>query len=92
VVVAIYSEFGRRVRANASDGTDHGTASDIFLLGAPVNGGQYGEPPNLTDLDDGDLKFTTDFRDVYASLLAGVLDTDPGKVLGGWKGSIPKLL
>ncbi|GIJ53704.1 DUF1501 domain-containing protein [Virgisporangium aurantiacum] len=92
VVVAIYSEFGRRVRANASDGTDHGTASDVFLLGAPVNGGQYGEPPNLTDLDDGDLKFTTDFRDVYASLLAGVLDTDPGKVLDGWKGTVPRLL
>jgi uncharacterized protein (DUF1501 family) len=92
VVVAIYSEFGRRVRANASDGTDHGTASDVFLLGAPVNGGQYGEPPNLTDLDDGDLKFTTDFRDVYASLLAGVLDTDPAKVLDGWKGAVPRLL
>lgn len=92
VVVAIYSEFGRRVRANASDGTDHGTASDVFLLGAPVNGGQYGELPNLTDLDDGDLKFTTDFRDVYATLLAGVLDTDPGRVLDGWKGTIPKLL
>jgi uncharacterized protein (DUF1501 family) len=92
VVVAIYSEFGRRVRANASDGTDHGTASDVFLLGTPVRGGQYGEPPNLTDLDDGDLKFTTDFRDVYASILAGVLYTDPGKVLGGWKGAVPKLL
>jgi uncharacterized protein (DUF1501 family) len=92
VVVAIYSEFGRRVRANASDGTDHGTASDVFLLGAPVTGGQYGEPPNLTDLDDGDLKFTTDFRDVYASLLAGVLDTEPGKVLDGWKTSMPGLL
>ncbi|GIJ74393.1 DUF1501 domain-containing protein [Virgisporangium ochraceum] len=92
VVVAIYSEFGRRVRANASDGTDHGTASDVFLLGQPVRGGQYGERPDLADLDDGDLKFTTDFRDVYATLLAGVLDTDPGRVLNGWKGSIPKLL
>lgn len=92
VVVAIYSEFGRRVRANASDGTDHGTASDVFLLGAPVRGGQYGERPDLADLDDGDLKFTTDFRDVYASLLAGVLDTDPGRVLNGWKGSVPRLL
>jgi uncharacterized protein (DUF1501 family) len=92
VVVAVYSEFGRRVRANASDGTDHGTASDVFLLGHPVRGGQYGERPDLTDLDDGDLKFTTDFRDVYASLLAGVLDTDPGRVLNGWKGSIPRLL
>ncbi len=92
VVVAIYSEFGRRVRANASDGTDHGTASDVFLLGQPVRGGQYGERPDLTDLDDGDLKFTTDFRDVYATLLSGVLDTDPARVLNGWKGSIPKLL
>jgi uncharacterized protein (DUF1501 family) len=92
VVVAIYSEFGRRVRANASDGTDHGTASDVFLLGAPVRGGRYGEPPNLTDLDDGDLKFTTDFRDVYGSLLAGVLDTEPAKVLSGWQGTVPRLL
>jgi len=92
VVVAIYSEFGRRVRANASDGTDHGTASDMFLLGAPVRGGQYGEPPNLTDLDDGDLKFTTDFRDVYGTLLAGVLDTEPARVLSGWTGTMPKLL
>ena len=92
VVVAIYSEFGRRVRANASDGTDHGTASDMFLLGAPVRGGQYGQPPNLTDLDDGDLKFTTDFRDVYGTLLAGVLDTEPARVLSGWTGTMPTLL
>jgi uncharacterized protein (DUF1501 family) len=92
VVVAIYSEFGRRVRANASDGTDHGTASDLFLLGEPVRGGQYGQPPNLKDLDDGDLKFTTDFRDIYATLLDGVLGTEPAKVLEGWKGSLPKLL
>jgi uncharacterized protein (DUF1501 family) len=92
VVVAIYSEFGRRVRANASDGTDHGTASDMFLLGVPVHGGQYGEPPNLTDLDDGDLKYTTDFRDVYGTLLAGVLETEPAKVLSGWTGTMPQLL
>ena len=92
VVVAIYSEFGRRVRANASDGTDHGTASDMFLLGSPVRGGQYGEPPNLTDLDDGDLKFTTDFRDVYGTLLAGVLETEPARVLDGWTGTMPRLL
>jgi uncharacterized protein (DUF1501 family) len=84
VVVAVYSEFGRRVRANASDGTDHGTASDVFLLGAGVRGGVFGAPPSLTDLDDGDLKFTTDFRDVYASLLESVLDTDPERVLGPW--------
>jgi uncharacterized protein (DUF1501 family) len=85
VVVAIYSEFGRRVRANASDGTDHGTASDVFLLGTPVKGGLYGTQPSLTDLDNGDLKVSTDFRDVYATLLADVLGTDPGKVLPGWQ-------
>jgi uncharacterized protein (DUF1501 family) len=92
VVVAIYSEFGRRVRANASDGTDHGTASDVFVLGSPVRGGLYGGQPSLTDLDAGDLKFTTDFRDVYASLLHGVLGTDPGRVLDGWPGRIGRLL
>jgi uncharacterized protein (DUF1501 family) len=92
VVVAIYSEFGRRVRANASQGTDHGTASDFFVVGAPVRGGFYGPQPSLTDLDNGDLKFTTDFRDVYATLLHDVLDTDPGKVLGGWSGRINGLI
>jgi len=88
VVVAVYSEFGRRVRANASDGTDHGTASDVFLLGAGVHGGLFGAQPSLTDLDDGDLKYTTDFRDVYATLLEGVLDTDPARVLGPWPGRL----
>jgi uncharacterized protein (DUF1501 family) len=88
VVIAVYSEFGRRVRANASDGTDHGTASEVFLFGSGVRGGMYGEQPSLTDLDDGDLKFTTDFRDVYATLLDRVLDTDPGRVLAGWSGRV----
>ncbi|MEU5563330.1 DUF1501 domain-containing protein [Micromonospora musae] len=92
VVVMIYSEFGRRVRANASDGTDHGTASNALLVGAPVRGGLYGEPPSLTDLDDGDLKFTTDFRDVYATILDRVLATDPGKVLAGWRGRLDGVL
>jgi uncharacterized protein (DUF1501 family) len=91
-VVAIYSEFGRRVRANASDGTDHGTASDMFLLGTPVKGGLYGTQPSLTDLDDGDLKASMDFRDVYATLLADVLGTDPGRVLGSWKGRLAGVL
>jgi uncharacterized protein (DUF1501 family) len=82
VVVAVYSEFGRRVAANGSDGTDHGTASNMFLLGSPVKGGLYGEQPSLSDLDNGDLKFTTDFRSVYATLLRDVLDADPQQVLG----------
>jgi uncharacterized protein (DUF1501 family) len=92
VVVAIYSEFGRRVRANASQGTDHGTASDVFLLGTPVRGGFHGTQPSLTDLDNGDLKITTDFRDVYATLLRDVLDTDPARVLPGWTGHLSGVL
>ena len=92
MVVAVYSEFGRRVRANASDGTDHGTASNVLLLGAGVAGGLYGEPPSLTDLDDGDLKYTTDFRDVYAALLTDVLGAEPGAILGGWDGRLEGLL
>ncbi|MFI5906433.1 DUF1501 domain-containing protein [Dactylosporangium sp. NPDC051541] len=82
VVVAVYSEFGRRVAANGSDGTDHGTASNMFVLGSPVRGGLYGEQPSLTDLDNGDLKFTTDFRAVYATLLHHVLGADPEPILG----------
>ncbi|WP_033340926.1 DUF1501 domain-containing protein [Catenuloplanes japonicus] len=92
VVVAVYSEFGRRVRANASDGTDHGTASDVFLLGDGVRGGLHGEQPSLTDLDDGDLKHTLDFRDVYATLLTGVLGTDPAQILHGWTGRLDGVL
>ncbi|MEU4160532.1 DUF1501 domain-containing protein [Actinoplanes sp. NPDC026670] len=92
VVIAVYSEFGRRVHANASDGTDHGTASHMFLLGDGVAGGRHGEPPSLTDLDDGDLKYTVDFRDVYAGLLADVLASDPEQILDGWTGRLTGIL
>ena len=92
VVVAVYSEFGRRVRANASDGTDHGTASDMFLLGDGVRGGLHGEQPSLTDLDDGDLRHTVDFRDVYATLLAEVLGAEPARILDGWTGRLNRVL
>jgi uncharacterized protein (DUF1501 family) len=85
VVMAVYSEFGRRVKANASAGTDHGTAGPVFVAGRKVIGGFHGDQPSLTDLDDGDLKSTMDFRDVYAGLLSGVLGADPGRVLGGWR-------
>ncbi|WCN82613.1 DUF1501 domain-containing protein [Micromonospora sp. LH3U1] len=90
VTVVVYSEFGRRVRANASDGTDHGTAGPVFVLGPQVAGGLYGEQPSLTDLDDGDLKATTDFRDVIGTLLASVLEADPARYVGG--GYKPKML
>jgi uncharacterized protein (DUF1501 family) len=92
VSVLVYSEFGRRVRANASDGTDHGTAGPAFVLGHNVNGGFYGQQPSLTDLDDGDLKATTDFRDVYATLIRGVLGSDPGLVLGDHPGHLDAML
>ncbi|MBB5959500.1 uncharacterized protein (DUF1501 family) [Saccharothrix tamanrassetensis] len=91
-VVLVYSEFGRRVHANASDGTDHGTAGPVFLLGEKVRGGFYGEQPSLTDLDNDDLKQTTDFRDVYATVLSDVLGTDPGRVLDDHRGRIDGLL
>ena len=82
VVVLVYSEFGRRVRANGSDGTDHGTAGPVFLLGRGVRGGFHGAEPSLTDLDDGDLKHTTDFRSVYASVLDRGARRRPGAGAG----------
>jgi uncharacterized protein (DUF1501 family) len=68
VLVLCFSEFGRRVQENGS-GTDHGTAGPVFLAGPGVKAGLVGEAPKLLDLQDGDLKMTTDFRRVYASVL-----------------------
>jgi uncharacterized protein (DUF1501 family) len=82
LVVLAYSEFGRRVAANASHGTDHGTAGPVFVAGTPVRGGFYGEEPSLTDLDNGDLKPTTDFRDIYYELLSRTVGTDPTPSVG----------
>lgn len=92
VVVLVYSEFGRRVHANASQGTDHGTAGPVFVLGAGVRGGFYGQQPSLTDLDNGDLREHVDFRSIYATMLGKVLDTDPGKVLGSYSGNLDPVL
>jgi uncharacterized protein (DUF1501 family) len=92
VVVLVYSEFGRRVHANGSDGTDHGTAGPLFVVGDKVRGGFFGEQPSLTDLDDGDLKATTDFRDVYGTVLRDVLGADAGKILDGYDGQVDGLL
>jgi uncharacterized protein (DUF1501 family) len=88
VVLLAYSEFGRRVKANASQGTDHGTAGPVFVAGAPVKGGFYGDEPSLTDLDNGDLKPTTDFRDVYYELLSQTLQTDPTPSVGTGRRSL----
>ena len=82
VTVMTFSEFGRRVAQNASGGTDHGQGSCLFVAGGGVNGGCYGQYPSLTNLSRGDLKFTTDFRKVYATLLDDWLKTDSQKILG----------
>ena len=91
-VVLVYSEFGRRVTANASEGTDHGTAGPVFLAGAGIHGGFYGEQPSLTDLNAGDLKESTDFRSIYATLLDKVLGAEPGVVLGDYSGRIDQVM
>jgi uncharacterized protein (DUF1501 family) len=76
VAVMIFTEFGRRVEENGSLGTDHGTATPMFLIGEGVKGGFYGLHPSLTDLDDGNLKMTTDFRRVYATAIKEWLGYD----------------
>jgi uncharacterized protein (DUF1501 family) len=85
VLMMQWSEFGRRPGENASFGTDHGTAAPLFVMGNPVRGGQYGETPSLaaTDLDPaGNVKFTVDFREVYATILDSWLGADSRAVLG----------
>jgi len=83
VLLMTFSEFGRRVNENASGGTDHGTANQIFLFGNNLKkNGVYNEAPNLADLDDGDLKHAVDFRKVYATLLKKWLNTDEQNILG----------
>jgi uncharacterized protein (DUF1501 family) len=76
VAVMIFTEFGRRVEENGSLGTDHGTATPMFMVGKGVKGGFYGQHPSLTDLDDGNMKMTTDFRRVYASAIKEWLGYD----------------
>jgi uncharacterized protein (DUF1501 family) len=84
-LVMTFSEFGRRVAENASRGTDHGTAAPMFVFGPAVKGGVYGDHPSLrpADLDQGDLRFHTDFRSVYGTILGNWLKADATKILGG---------
>jgi uncharacterized protein (DUF1501 family) len=85
VTVMIYSEFGRRVMSNASDGTDHGTSAPVMLIGNTVKGGLYGEYPPLNNLDaNGNLQVTTDFRSVYGGLLHDVFATPVSDVIPSW--------
>ena len=82
VVVLIFSEFGRRLRENGQQGTDHGAAAPVLLAGPSVKGGFLGGPPDLKNLDAGDVAFKVDYRDLYASLLRQWLDIDPAGILG----------
>jgi uncharacterized protein (DUF1501 family) len=82
VVVMGFSEFGRRVAENSSAGTDHGTAGLVFLAGPGVRPGVHGKVPSLTDLVDGDPKFTTDFRRIYAAVLESWLGLPSRAALG----------
>jgi uncharacterized protein (DUF1501 family) len=91
VVVMTWSEFGRRVRENGSKGTDHGSAAPVFVVGRPVKGGLYGAAPLLTDLDNGNLKHTVDFRSVYQAMIRDWLGADSESVLGGSFPSLPLL-
>lgn len=79
VTVVIFSEFGRRVADNGN-GTDHGKAAPMFIIGGGNKGKLLGGNPNLADLDGGDLKYTIDFRSVYASLLKDKFSFDPSLI------------
>lgn len=87
VLVMTFSEFGRRVNVNGSNGTDHGTAAPLFIFGSGVEGGTYGSLPNLANLDsNGNLIFETDFRAVYSTVLQdwfGLTPEDTAEVFGG---------
>ena len=83
VLVATWSEFGRRPNENASAGTDHGTAAPVFLIGDPVKGGLYGTTPNVSKLDAlGNLSFSVDFRAVYSEILTSHLGVNGQDILG----------
>jgi uncharacterized protein (DUF1501 family) len=84
VIIMTWSEFGRRVEENGSQGTDHGTAAPLFVMGNSVNKGIFGEPPSLSNLDEnGNLKYTVDFRTVYATVLDRWIGASSKDVLGG---------
>jgi uncharacterized protein (DUF1501 family) len=79
VTIVVFSEFGRRVKDNGN-GTDHGTAAPMFIIGGNNKGTILGKNPNLADLDNGDLKYEIDFRSVYASLLKEKMSFDYSKI------------
>ncbi len=91
VLVLCFSEFGRGVVENGSAGTDHGTSGPVLLAGPCVRPGLTGAYPSLTDLDDGDLNVTVDFRRVYAAVLQDWLGLRATAALGGTFEPLPVL-
>jgi uncharacterized protein (DUF1501 family) len=91
VLMMTFSEFGRRVTANASGGTDHGAAAPMFLVGKGVTNGIIGDHPSLTNLDQGDLRYLIDFRSVYATILQNWLQTPSKPILGNQFPTLPVL-
>lgn len=88
-MVLTFSEFGRRVEQNASNGTDHGTANNVFVMsGGLKRAGIVNDLPDLSNLDEGDLRFQTDFRSIYATIIDRWLHADSGKILQGNFGAI----
>lgn len=81
VLILAFSEFGRRVAQNASGGTDHGKAGTVFLFGnALKEKGMINSPSDLIDLDDGDIRYDTDFRNIYATIINKWLNADPASI------------
>jgi uncharacterized protein (DUF1501 family) len=91
VLTMTFSEFGRRVAENGSRGTDHGTAAPVFVIGGGVKGGLYGEHPSLDALDNGNLRFTTDFRSIYATVLEKWLRRPSSGIVGAGFAQLPML-
>lgn len=89
VLLMTFSEFGRRVAENANAGTDHGAAAPMLVVGGAVKAGMFGRPSSLSDLDHGDLKFTTDFRSVYGTILDQWLKAPSEAVLGRKFSTLP---
>ncbi|MBT8254743.1 MAG: DUF1501 domain-containing protein [Flavobacteriaceae bacterium] len=84
-LIMVFSEFGRRVKQNAAQGTDHGAANSVFILGENLKKpGIFNEPSNLTDLDtNGDIKYEIDFRAIYSSILRDWMRADVESVISG---------
>ena len=91
VIVLTFSEFGRRVKENGSQGTDHGAAAPMFIVGAACKAGITGSAPDLADLDQGDIRHRVDFRQVYATVLESWLGVPSKPILGEEYETLPVL-